>query len=623
MGDQSELREQATDKPIEVARPTARPEAPPTAGPTGDRRRRLAVLIAAGLLAAVLVGGGLYGLFTYVSQARAVAAKSDLDRALADVSATFNAPEYLLQPIRTQEQRVAAATSGTPWGWDHASSEYTKLRAQAIAIGSMSPQRARTLAENDLAALTASVATLAKGKYVEASGYQSRLASAKGSSATAKTTKDYFTVDAYVRDQIASLAAFQPTLKRLQTFEALVQSGLTLTGNNSSGSSQENLMCAVGLSEQYWDDSYGTKVEQRRQPGTQPVELKWVEDDWSLFRAASSSRDYATLNNLVESQTAQVQANQAALLPSYTAYVLEMFKSDIQLMAKYGADTTKFQQQYERDMQMLAGTPSHDTYMGVIKQVQKQRGSVQLPLARAQAHADVKVLQHLIKQGQASKTHNPADDKDYPNAYEYADAATGIGDATDRLNVAQTTKDYQLVDQELQMFIHNLQAMLQNLKDKTPRDRAHQADLQLIQYYGVTSARVLVVSLREQVGRFYENGRLVRSYDLTTGSPDLPSVPGIHCALSKEPNTVFKSPWPKGSPHYYKDTPIHYGMRYSFYGYYVHDAWWRNQFGLYTNLPHYDPAAFNGGTHGCINFSLNDMRWVYNWLPYGAPIVVY
>ena len=64
-------------------------------------------------------------------------------------------------------------------------------------------------------------------------------------------------------------------------------------------------------------------------------------------------------------------------------------------------------------------------------------------------------------------------------------------------------------------------------------------------------------------------------------------------------------------------------MRYSFYGYYVHDAWWRNQFGLYTNLPHYDPAAFNGGSHGCINVSKSDMIWVFDWLPYGAPILVY
>jgi hypothetical protein len=47
--------------------------------------------------------------------------------------------------------------------------------------------------------------------------------------------------------------------------------------------------------------------------------------------------------------------------------------------------------------------------------------------------------------------------------------------------------------------------------------------------------------------------------------------------------------------------------------------------GYLTNLPHYDPAAFNGGSHGCINFHYanGDMGKVYAFSGTGTPIIVY
>ncbi len=600
----------------------------------GSRRTRLAVWITGGLLVAILLSGGLYGLFNYINQSRAASARASLDQALISASTTGKVPAPLLQPIRAKEQQLASTPTNTPWGWDQLNTEYGKLQSQVGAIVNMPPQQARTLTQNDLTKLSAAVADLEKGNYLEAPGYRSRLTKAQDAFTAAKTTQDIFVVDNTVLDQIAALAAFQPTLDRLNALDKLVKSEQELLGTTGPAS-QQNLMCAVGLVEQFWDDSYGTKITTQTKPVAQPIEAQWVVDDWALFRAASTAADYEALNARITSQTAQVQANQSTLLPSYTAHVLDSFQSDIQLIQKNGGsskDVAKYQQMYEQDVQMLQGTPSPATYLTVVQQVQKQHNDIQLPLARATANHDVSVLQALIKQGNSTYTIDPSNGQKYPNAYEYSEQTTGIGDALDRLKVAKTTEDYQLVDLELQMFITNIQAMLDNLKDpktsitnpKAPgRYQAHDTDLRLIQHYGVTPNKVMVVSLREQVARFYENGKLVKAVDVATGSPDLPSVPGIHCELSRESPTIFKSPWPKGSPHYYKDTPINYGMRYSFYGYYVHDAWWRNSFGLFTNLPHYDPAAFNGGTHGCINVSLHDMAWVYNWLPYGAPIIVY
>jgi hypothetical protein len=97
----------------------------------------------------------------------------------------------------------------------------------------------------------------------------------------------------------------------------------------------------------------------------------------------------------------------------------------------------------------------------------------------------------------------------------------------------------------------------------------------------------------------------------------------MHCIQDKQTNTVFQSPDPPGSPNYYAPTPIHFAMYYSDYGYELHDAWWRAWFGKYSNLPHYDPSAFNGGSHGCINFALGDIPWLYDWTSIGTPVIVY
>jgi hypothetical protein len=59
-------------------------------------------------------------------------------------------------------------------------------------------------------------------------------------------------------------------------------------------------------------------------------------------------------------------------------------------------------------------------------------------------------------------------------------------------------------------------------------------------------------------------------------------------------------------------------------GFYLHDGWWRTTFGPGSNFPHpYDGAAFDGGSHGCINFPLHNMAYYYNLVQVGTPIILY
>lgn len=320
-----------------------------------------------------------------------------------------------------------------------------------------------------------------------------------------------------------------------------------------------------------------------------------------------------------------------------------------------------------QDTTALAAARTSNDLSALAKKVEVQEQAIAFPLLKVKAFYDTNItLQALIKQGQSTTTDVTYAGTLYktPNAYEYADDdlrydgkdTVAIKDAQVRLaqaayregyvSSAEVLADYQAVEDEAQMFIHNLSAMITNLAQMPKDDAArrawsmttHQTDLDLLAYYGVQSTNVIVVSLREQKARLYANGKLVvgsdgrpYAFDVTTGSPDKPTVPGIHCALPplKGPpgGDLFKSPDPPGSPFYYEPTPVHYSFGYSLYGYYMHDGWWRDdsEMGYLTNLPHYDPAAFNGGSHGCINFHYanGDMGKVYAFSSTGTPIIVY
>ncbi len=361
-------------------------------------------------------------------------------------------------------------------------------------------------------------------------------------------------------------------------------------------------------------------------------------------------------------------------VPDYTSvWYLTNISSGYAPPADFYSDVPNFTvdaqyaQSAAQDANTLASANSSSDLAALLKTVQKQEQALSFPLLKVKAYYDTNItLQDLINEGQSTTTNVTFDGVLYktPNAYEYADDdlrydkqdTVGIQDAQIRIDQsaylegsvssAQTTANYQAVEDEAQMFIHNLSAMITNLAQMPTNNAAriawsltaHQSDLDLIDYYGLQNTKVIVVSLREQKARLYDDGKLVigsdgkpYAFDVTTGSPDKPSPPGIHCALPplKGPpgGDIFKSADPKGSPFYYAPTPVHYSFGYSLYGYYMHDGWWRDatEMGYLTNLPHYDPEAFNGGSHGCINFHYDngDMAKVYAFSSAGIPIIVY
>lgn len=305
---------------------------------------------------------------------------------------------------------------------------------------------------------------------------------------------------------------------------------------------------------------------------------------------------------------------------------LKAFQQWITLMQQYGGDVTTYQQQYNADQQALQNAHTKESYQTALTTLNKQVDAIKFPAMKAEGTSLQKELQQQVSDwGQTHKYHDSFNNTDYPLGYEYG--SNGIGDWVNQdLTTAKTMADYQQAIENLQMYLTNFQAMKDDSNDKTPYNQVHQTDLQLLQHYNRMDTKVVIVSLSEQALRVYDHGKLVNAFLVTTGRPDKPSIPGTWWVEGKQAPTVFKAGVPQSSPYWYPDTPINYAMQYHSDGYYLHDSWWRNDYGPGTNFPHADSSGdpFSAqGSHGCVNMSKDNAAWLYNFVKVYTRIFIY
>ena len=597
--------------------------------------------------------------------------KVKLDNELHTAQVSYGIPTPLLQPIEQQESTLAAAVAdGSDKTGQSAANGYVKLDQQVVSMEKLTPAQIQQKATLDLQAFTQALQKVQAQSFVEANTFQTHLQLAQQQLAAATTAKEYFAVDGYIVDQTNGVSQIIPIYQQMQKLSAMV----TAQGQ-ALGSTVQPLQCAIGDVDSFWVSDaqilsdVGLDPSSAVMVGTGGVYdfQSWPTEDLAAFRSGQNGSDYSALAARVQAQMVQLAAESAALLPQETTTGLKQFQADVATYQQDGGTNTSYQQQAAQDAQSLTDAKTLSALTSVAATMQKQRQAFALPLAKVKAEHDMQALTNLVLEADSKTTVDPYNNVGYPDGYEYIGihydtghdwandpldkndtenylGGTAIGDARARLANAQTLDDYTAIDSELQMFITNIQAMLINLAEMPSNNAAraawskttHQADIDLIDHYGLQNTKVIVVSLREQKARLYDNGKLVvvngqtYAFDVTTGNPDLPSVPGVHCISDRLQNYNDVSPFPKNSPYYYNPTHINFGMGYSDYGFLMHDAWWRDNpggtgEGYLTNLPHYDPIAFNSGSHGCINFHYadGDMAKVWNFSSIGTPVIVY
>lgn len=507
----------------------------------------------------------------------AKASKAKLDKELQHARTDLGIPDWLLQPVEKQEKTIASGQGGWSYNYQNAQKNYDLLYTQVVGIEQTAGETLKTQAGKDIDAFTTALNARRNQGFTEANVYQTRLDATIKAYDLAATPGDFAKVDATAQQQTNALNALWPAYLKLKDFRATLDSLHSAGINSGLGESEYRL-------------------------------------DQQALDAAASAQRYQQLVRVIDGQITQLMADQTEALPYVGSAMLDAFQARIALLKQYGQDTSHFQSEHDQDAQDLSTATSLADYLTLAQTVNSQTAAMETPLVQGKARYDLQVLENLINTAQAA---NPL------NAYEYASPEEGVGIVQLELQQAVSENDFQNADNDITIQTTNLRALLDNLNDATPAWQPHATDLELMQHYGIMSGQVTVVSLREQAARFYENGKLVYWSYVTTGRPEKPSPPGLHYAMDKEYHTQFTSGDPPGSPLWYAPTPINYAVLYANYGFFLHDAWWRYKFGPGSNLPHWDPLAFDGGSHGCINFPEDNMAWVYNWITIGSPIVVY
>ncbi|MHB8573080.1 MAG: L,D-transpeptidase [Candidatus Dormibacteria bacterium] len=134
----------------------------------------------------------------------------------------------------------------------------------------------------------------------------------------------------------------------------------------------------------------------------------------------------------------------------------------------------------------------------------------------------------------------------------------------------------------------------------------------------VAPAKLITVSIGDQMVRAFENGREVLSTLATTGRPGLDTDTGDFHIYAKYSPFVMRSPWPKSSPYWYPDSPISFAMFFNG-GDALHDAPWRYEYGPGSNFG----LGGEPGTHGCVNVPYSAALWLWNWSSVGTQVTVY
>ena len=123
---------------------------------------------------------------------------------------------------------------------------------------------------------------------------------------------------------------------------------------------------------------------------------------------------------------------------------------------------------------------------------------------------------------------------------------------------------------------------------------------------GVTGNRWISVNLFEQTLSVYDHDRLVFATLASTGVDHFWTRPGLfHIERKLETETMSNSV--KDDFYYLEDVPW---TMYFDEGRALHGAYWHNRFGY--------PQS-----HGCVNLSVGDSHWLYNWASEGDFVYVY
>ncbi len=551
-----------------------------------------------------ILAGGLIGLMLLLSacggnpqvQQQASQGKAQLDAQLQHAEA-IGIPQSILQPVLTQEQQLSSSSAPFTLFNDQPATDYYanlsvryhQLQVQLQGIVAVTTQQFQSQAQRDLQNFQIALKQSQAKNIGNISAFSQQFNTDETRLTAAQYPKDYTAVSTDAHSAISALDLLGLTYNQLTTFNKTIAQ-----------------MKGVHLDTTVLEGQY--------------------QSDMDMFNKATAVPTLQNLSTLIDAQYEQAVVTSYQALPYISNAKLSNFQSQINLLKSYGMDVSPYQKLYNADAAHVSKAKTIADYLAFFHQVDTDVASMQNNMVQGEANYLVNKLAADAKAwGQAHLYHDSYDGKNYILDNGYTQDGVG-GWISQDLSAASSPSDYQsVVDEENNEFF-NLQMLEADYSDSTPYNQVHATDMQMLNHYNLQKGQVLMVSLVEQAMRVYQDGHLVRAFHVTTGRVELPSLPGVWSVQNRQSPTTFVSSDPPGSPYYYPPTPIHYAIEYHSDGYFVHDAWWRTQFGPGTQFPHNDqnsPDFSDNGSHGCINMQEDDAAWVYGHTDWNTTIVVY
>lgn len=126
---------------------------------------------------------------------------------------------------------------------------------------------------------------------------------------------------------------------------------------------------------------------------------------------------------------------------------------------------------------------------------------------------------------------------------------------------------------------------------------------------GVDNGKWIEVNLREQTFSAYENGQMAYASLVATGIEPFWTRPGLFQIYQKHDATPMRGAFEAdlSDAYYLEDVPwtMYYDKARA-----LHGAYWHNGFGAVRS-------------HGCVNISVGDSRWLYDWANVGDWVYVW
>lgn len=142
-----------------------------------------------------------------------------------------------------------------------------------------------------------------------------------------------------------------------------------------------------------------------------------------------------------------------------------------------------------------------------------------------------------------------------------------------------------------------------------PRQDARRVVVNTTPPVGVTGNRWIEVNLYDQTLMVYDNRQLVFATLVASGGEPFYTRPGLFTVYQKKPLETMSGAFESDKRDYYYLEDVPWTMYFD-QARALHGAYWRAWYGF-------------PGTHGCVNLSIGDAAWLYQWANEGDYVYVW